>query len=332
MFLGKNELVRASRLLSMVLVLHARGRVSAAELAQEFGVSLRTVYRDAEALSAAGVPIYATRGRTGGFALVEGYRTSLSGLTPAEADAIFLAGLPGPAADLGLGGTLAGTQLKLLAALPPRLRERATVIRDRFHLDAPGWLRDTDTPPHLDVVAEAVWRQRRLEVSYERANRQVGDRVWEPLGLVLKAGSWYVVADNVADDRGPRTYRVSRVHGARITDAEFARPEGFDLAAFWDAYQRGYEARMYPARAQVRISPAGRDLLFLLGPIPAREARAHLGPADADGWCLTTIPIESIRHGQHALLQLGAQVEVLGPPELRAAISDEAAALRGRYG
>ena len=217
--------MRASRLLSLLLLLHVRGRVSAQQLADELEVSLRTVYRDIEALGAAGVPVYATRGRAGGYALLDGYRTRLTGLTGDEADALFLAGLPGPAAELGLGGVLAATQLKLLAALPPDLRERASRVRDRFHLDAPAWLRESDAPAHLAPIANAIWTQQRIQICYERANRAVVTRRLEPLGLVLKAGTWYLVA-TPGPGSDARTYRVSRVHDAQVLDETFDRPTG----------------------------------------------------------------------------------------------------------
>ncbi len=324
--------MRASRLLTILLLLHTRGRVSAQQLADELEVSLRTVYRDVEALGATGIPVYATRGRTGGFQLLEGYRTRLTGLTGDEADALFLAGLPSAAADLGLGSVLAATQLKLLAALPPDLRDRAARIRDRFHLDAPGWERRTESPPFLPVVADAVWGQRQVDVRYERSNREVVERTLCPLGLVLKAGTWYVVAAVDGDGRGPRTYRVSRVLSAVDTGRGFQRPVGFDLAAHWADYQHDYEARLFRGTARIRVSPQGRQLLFLLGGLAARRAHEAMQPPGADGWTVTTVPIESVTHAHHALLQLAEEVEVLEPAELRAAVAASARALAERYG
>lgn len=323
--------MRASRLLSILLLLNVRGRVTAQELADQLEVSLRTVYRDVEALGAAGIPVYATRGRAGGFQLLEGYRTRLTGLTADEADALFFAGLPAAAADLGLGSVLGATQLKLLAALPPELRERAARIRDRFHLDAPGWLREADAPPYLATVADAVWSERRVEVRYERANRAVVERVLEPLGLVLKAGTWYLVAAVRDDERGPRTYRISRILAAAALDERVARPAGFDLERFWAEYQQGYTRRVYRETATIRLSEAGRQLLFLVGRIPAREGHRAMGAPDAHGWAQTTLPIESVRHAHHALLQLGAEVEVLAPAELRELITASARDLLARY-
>ena len=323
--------MRASRLLSILLLLHTRGRVSAQELADELEVSLRTVYRDIEALGAAGIPVYATRGRAGGFALLDGYRTKLTGLTADEAETLFLAGLPGAAADLGLGNVLAATQLKLLAALPPELRTRAEHIRDRFHLDAPGWERAADSPPTLSVVADAVWQQRRLAVRYQRVTREHVDRLLDPYGLVLKAGVWYLVAAVPDDDRGPRTYRLSRIEAATALDVSFERPAGFHLQEHWRDYQRDYEQRLFKSSATIRLSEGGRQLLFRIGSIAARAGHAAMGPTDSDGWATTTVPIESVRHATHSLMQLGAEVEVLEPRELRDAISRAARAMTERY-
>jgi predicted DNA-binding transcriptional regulator YafY len=324
--------VRASRLLSILLLLHTRGRVSAQELADELEVSVRTVYRDVEALGAAGIPVYATRGRAGGFALLDGYRTKLTGLTAEEADTLFLAGLPGAAADLGLGNILAATQLKLLAALSPELRARAEHIRDRFHLDAPGWERAADAPPTLAVVADAVWQQRRLAVRYQRANRHRVDRVLEPYGLVLKAGVWYLVAAVPDDDRGPRTYRLSRVEAATALDELFERPLDFELQEHWRDYQQDYERRLFRSSATIRLSADGRQLLFLIGSIAARAGHAAMGPEDAAGWASTNVPIESVKHATRQLMQLGAEVEVIEPIELRLAIARAARAMTACYG
>src|ERR671917_1961826 len=175
--------MRASRLLSILLLLQARGRLTARELADELGVSLRTVYRDVDSLGAAGIPVYADRGPTGGYQLVDGYRTRLTGLTTDEAGTLFLAGVPGPAAELGLGSVLAAAELKLRASLPGELADRADRVRERFFLDAPGWFRADEPTPHLATVADAVWSERRLSVRYRRwrTPREVS-RTLSPLG------------------------------------------------------------------------------------------------------------------------------------------------------
>src|SRR6266480_1642746 len=223
------SIVRASRLVNVLLLLQTRSRMTAGELAEELEVSVRTIYRDVDALAEAGVPIYAERGPHGGVRLVDGYRTRLTGLTAEEAEAVFLSGVPGPAAELGLGTVVAAARLKVLAALPPELRNRASRLVERFHLDATGWFRESEPVPHLATLPEAVWETRRVEISYDRGDRSVG-RTLEPLGLVIKAGVWYLVAISEGQFR---TYRVSRVLEARLLDDQFSRPDDFDLSGFW---------------------------------------------------------------------------------------------------
>ena len=323
--------MRASRLLSILLLLQTRGRVTARELADELEVSPRTVYRDVESLAAAGVPVYAERGPTGGYRLVDGYRTRLTGLTADEADSLFLAGVPGPAGELGLGAELAAAQLKLLAALPADLRSRAGRVRERFHLDAPGWFRDAEPTPHLSALAGAAWNQRAVRVRYRRWDlKSEVERTLEPLGLVLKAGLWYLVARSAGQ---MRVYRVGRVRELDVLDARFERPEGFDLTAFWAGWSARFEAGVYRAEAVVRLSPRGRTLLpYLLAPAIVRGAELSAEPPDTEGWTRAVLPIESIDHALADLLRLGAEVEVLAPPELRRRIAEAARALVDLYG
>src|SRR3954465_13613007 len=229
--------MRASRLVSLLLLLQSRGGQTAAELARELEVSVRTIHRDVDALSASGVPIYADRGRHGGVRLVDGYRTRLTGMTPDEAEALFLSGLPGPAAELGLGAVVASSRLKVLASLPPELRARASRLVERFHLDAAGWFHASQPVPHLGALSEAVWSSTRITIDYDRGEGATR-RVLEPLGLVLKAGIWYVVASVEGQFR---TYRVSRVISVEPGGERFERPEGFDLASYWAESSAAYE-------------------------------------------------------------------------------------------
>ncbi|HEX4251186.1 MAG TPA: WYL domain-containing protein [Pseudonocardia sp.] len=335
--------MRASRLLSLLLLLQNRGRMTAHALATELEVSVRTVYRDVESLGAAGVPIYADRGPDGGYQLLDGYRTRLTGLTSDEADSLFLAGVPGPAADLGLGGALAAAQLKLTAALPVELRDRASRVSDRFHLDAPGWFRDSEDTPFLSELAAALWRDRRMAVRYRRWGSEEVERELDPLGLVLKAGVWYLVALGRAPEasetpapRGdpgqPRTYRVSRVLAVRECQGRVRRPADFELAEFWRRRSAELRAALWREVATVRLSPRGRELVpLLLGPVEARAVAESATEPDAGGWLTVTLPIESARHAEAALLRLGAEVDVLAPPALRAQMARTARALAARY-
>lgn len=320
--------MRAGRLLSTLLLLQNRGRLTAEELAAELEVSVRTVYRDIDALSAAGVPVYAERGRGGGYRLVAGFRTRLTGLTDDEAEALLLSGLPGPAAELGLGTAMAAAQLKLRAALPSELAARVGRAERLFHLDAPGWFREAEEVPYLASAAEAVWQERRMWLRYRRWGSVEVEREVDPLGLVLKAGTWYLVA--TAENR-PRIYRVGRILDSTVLDAGFERPAGFDLAEFWQDRLATLAENTHPEHAVVRLSPRGYELLFLLGPAVVRAAHEAAGPPDALGWVRVQLPIESVRHALHDLLRLGAEVEILDPPELRHRMIEVVARLSGMY-
>ncbi|MGK5681210.1 helix-turn-helix transcriptional regulator [Actinoplanes sp. URMC 104] len=322
--------MRADRLLSLLLLLQTRGRMTAQELAAELEVSVRTVYRDVESLGAAGVPVYADRGPAGGYQLLDGYRTRLTGLTSDEAGTLFLAGMPGPAAELGLGSVLAAAQLKLRASLPGELADRADRVRERLHLDAPGWFRGDEPVPHLSTVADAVWSGRRLEIRYRRwkAPREV-TRTLHPLGVVLKAGRWYLVA---ATDTRTTAYRVSSILDAELLDEPARRPEGFELAAFWREWTQRYERSVYTATATVRMTVAALErMAYVFPPEMSRVARAEAGEPDESGWLVTRVPIESVRHGHIELLKLGAEAEVLEPPELRECFAATARGLAATY-
>ena len=316
----------ASRLLSILMLLQTRGRMSAAALAREFEVSVRTIHRDIDQLSAAGIPVYADRGRTGGFQLMDGYRTKLTGMTQQEAEALLLAGLPGPAAQLGLSDLLSAARLKLLAALPPNVQHDAERIASRFHLDPVAWFRGADPLPALQTVAQAVWAARYLKIRYHN-NAEIYPRRLGPLGLVLKSGVWYLVAQS---GRAIRTYRIAQIVDAEITDEVFTRSKNFDLATHWNQTSRTYEAGLYREQAEVKLSPRGIKLLDLLGAHVANAA-AKSAKREPDGWTHCTLPIESIRQGARELMRLGDDVEVLGPPALRACIAETAAAMAKRH-
>ncbi|MFC4373184.1 helix-turn-helix transcriptional regulator [Nocardia halotolerans] len=320
--------MRASRLVQLLLLLQAGGGATASELARELEVSVRTVYRDVEALSAAGIPVYCEPGRGGGVRLIDGYRTRLTGLTTDEADAVLLAGLPGAAADLGLGTVLATAQLKMLAALPPDLRDRATRIAERVHVDMPGWFHRPENTPALAMIADAVWHDRRLTIGYRRGDRTV-ERTLDPLGLVMKAGTWYVVARLGPDIR---SYRASRIAFVESTGETFTRPVEFDLVRHWREAADEFARSMLKVRARCRIDTAHTNLLRLMNdPAAVREALASMGEPDAHGWADITIPSESYEVLTHALLPLGAHVEVIDPPEMRARMTATIESMFARY-
>ncbi|MGE5148474.1 MAG: helix-turn-helix transcriptional regulator [Rhodospirillaceae bacterium] len=314
--------MRASRLLSILLMLQTRGRLTAESLAETFEVSVRTVYRDIEQLSAAGVPVYADRGPGGGFQLLDGFRTKLTGLTENEAESLFLSGLPGPATQLGLADQLLSAQLKLSAALPERSRASAQKMAQRFHLDPVGWFRTSDQARLLPTLAHAVWTETVVEIVYRRGQSTVTRRI-HPLGLVLKAGTWYVVAERSGERR---TYRAANIEALTPTGDHFTRPKDFDLVRFWTESSRAFEVGLYREQAVLRGSPRAMMRLERLGATVADAARDTAEPPDAEGWVRVTIPIESIDQAAIDLLMLGTEAEVLKPRELRRRI---AAAARG---
>jgi predicted DNA-binding transcriptional regulator YafY len=321
----------AGRLLSVLLLLQSRGRMSARGIAGELGVSVRTTYRDLARLQAAGVPVYAEPGPGGGYQLLDGYRTRLTGMSEGEARALFFAGLPGPAADLGLATEVTTARLKLLAALPAGLREEASRTASVFHLDAPGWYREPERTPHLPLFVDAVLTRRAVDVRYRRwrAPQEV-DRRLRPYGLVLKSGVWYLVA---AGRSRIATYRVTQVLDAALSDERFDRPEGFDLGTYWAAYLADFEARRYTGTATVRLSPRGRRRLP--DNVPPEVVQAVDSTATAagdDGWIEAVVPTESTEHACGELLRLGTDVEVVAPAELREAMAATVGALARAYG
>ncbi len=319
--------MRASRLVTLLLLLQTRGQLTAAELATELEVSERTIHRDVYALSASGVPIYAERGPYGGIRLVDGYRTRLTGMTPDEAEALFLAGLPGPAAELGLGTVVAAAQLKVLASLPPELRARASRLVERFHLDAGDWFRTSQPVPHLAAISDAVWSANRIAIDYERGDGAVR-RVLEPLGVVLKAGVWYVVAR--VDDQ-IRTYRVSRVVAAEPPGERFDRPVGFDLAAYWAESAAAFERDVPRVEVEVRVHADGMgDLRDAVGGSVMRAAE-RLADDDAEGWTRLRIRLDYPAEAPLVLLRAGPLVDVVSPPEIRAEVAATARAVAARY-
>ncbi|MFG2292248.1 helix-turn-helix transcriptional regulator [Streptomyces sp. NPDC048603] len=329
--------MRADRLLTLLLLLQNRGRLTARELAAELEVSVRTVHRDVEALGAAGIPVCADRGPAGGYRLLDGYRTRLTGLTGTEADSLLFAGAPGPAADLGLGADLATARLKLEAALPTALAGRVRRVQDRFHLDAPAWFRDADPVPHLARIAQAVWDQRVIRADYRRWRGEVR-RELRPLGLVLKGGIWYLVAQpNAAPDADadaapdPRTYRVSRFRTVDLGSEPFDRPPEFDLAAYWQESARRMEAACRHQTARLRLSPRAVRLLPMQFGSAGARALAGAGEPDADGRVEVELEVEPDAVAVGDLLRLGPHAEVLSPPHLRAALREAVAALSALY-
>jgi predicted DNA-binding transcriptional regulator YafY len=315
--------MRADRLLSILMLLQARGRVTAEHLAEELEVSVRTVYRDIEALSTAGVPVYAERGPGGGCALVEGYRTSLTGLTADEVKALFMLSVPASLDELGMSQELRTALRKLAAALPEARRQDETKVRQRIHLDWSDWSPSDEATPHLQTIHRAVWEDRRLHLAHREFVGPQGferfERLVDPYGLVAKTGRWHLVC---ASEERLRVYRVSRILDAHITDEHFERPPDFDLAAFWKSWCAGRRENRpsYPVTA--RVSPSLTIFLPLHFGDRIRKTIAQAGPPDADGWITLTLPFETFEEARGRILGFGRAVEVLAPEPLRLSVID----------
>jgi predicted DNA-binding transcriptional regulator YafY len=320
--------MRARRLISLLLLLQNRGHGTAAELAGELGVSIRTVYRDLEALGSAGIPVTTERGPGGGCRLIGGYRTQLTGLDAGEAEALFLSGLPGPAAELGLGSLLARARTKVLAALPARLREAARLADQRFHLDPRNWFEPQPEHPALELLAQAVWSDRRVRFAYARGDGRAVEREVDAVALALKSGFWYLVA-RVGGEL--RVYRVSRISEAAVCDASFARDPDFALGAFFADWAARFEDGLAAVPVLVRVAPGAQERVARMGD-PARRPPADVEPKlDGDGWQRRVLVFEKLEYARAQLLGFGAEVEVLEPAELRAELREAARGVAALY-
>ncbi|MGH3151703.1 MAG: helix-turn-helix transcriptional regulator [Streptosporangiaceae bacterium] len=330
--------MKSGRLLEMLLLLQARGQVTAAELAQRLEVSPRTVYRDAEALSSAGVPIYAERGRAGGIRLLPGYRTDVTGLTQDEARALFVLTTGGVHEDLGLGTAARSAILKVLRAVPEPFRPAAAATSQRILVDPAGWMRGGDPVGQLEVLQAAVFTDRRLRLRYRSSSqRSAGqleaaekgtpaERVVDPYGLVCKGGIWYLVADAAGE---PRLFRVSRVVSAEVDEAPVRRRDGVELAGLWEQLRRQVEDR--PAEVAV-LARVRREWLDIFGRMCAGNLVGSVADAEpaGDGWVQVRLRYGAVLAAR-PLLSFGANVEVISPPEVRADLAEQAANVVALY-
>jgi len=335
--------MRADRLLQILAMLQSRGRLTTREIAETLEISDRTVHRDMEALAQAGIPVYAERGSKGGWTLSEGYRNRITGMTSAEIRSLLLLHSSSVVKDLGLNEQANAAFGKLLSALPAAVRQDAEYVRERIHVDGAGWHADRRAGPSsvaaqaslLRIVQEAVWEQRKLRLRYRgwEADAET-ERVALPLGLVAKTSVWYLVAavdkpaEPFAEEEDVRTYRLSRLQDVHALEETFARPEGFELAAYWERSTERFKSRLprYPAR--VRISRAKweafskeRYVVLLSGSAAGAEETIE---AEAE--------FQTLESAVEILLKYGRHAEALEPDALRAAVLEECRATASLYG
>jgi predicted DNA-binding transcriptional regulator YafY len=320
--------MRADRLISLLVLLQARGRMTARELAEELEVSERTIYRDIDALSAAGVPVYGEAGREGGYALLDPYRTTLTGLTAGEVRALFMLSIPAALTDLGLSQELKQALLKLSAALPPGRRADEEHVRQRFYLDT-AWPDQEGGPvPHLQTLYQAIWKDRRICLTYRPLPPVEVEQCVDPYGLVAKAGAWHLIC---ARKGGMRVHRVSDLITVSLLDETFERSEGFDLEDFWKTWcvQRAHRRAIYPVKVRVTADMLPFLPMYFGGGIKAKILQA--GPPDEDGWITLELPFESLEAARDQLLAFGRGIEVMSPRALRESILDYAAQITALY-
>ncbi len=323
--------MRADRLLSILLLLQARGprKLTAGQLAAELEVSERTIYRDIDALSAAGVPVYGEPGPAGGYALLDSYRTTLTGLTDGELRALFMLNIPDALAELGVSGQLRSALLKLSAALPATRRADEAQVRQRFYLDSAWWRQGEEPVAHLSALHGAVWQDRQVWLSYriEPLGIDITQMV-DPYALVAKAGVWHLVA---AVQGTLRVYPLAMLSEARPADGRFQRPDGFDLEAFWRAWCSEQEQGRASFTATVCVAPHFvPELMRRLGE-QARRAIA-VGVPGENGWIIMRLAFESLEVARERILSFGGGVQVLEPLALRWSVQDYGAQIVALYG
>jgi predicted DNA-binding transcriptional regulator YafY len=298
--------------------------MSARDLAAEFEVSVRTIYRDIDELALSGVPVYAEKGPRGGFALLDGYQTRVTGLTAGEAETLSIAGLGEIASELGVSARLRDAQLKLTASVP-QANPITSKIGSRLYIDRANWFKRTVSPPLLARIATAVWDQQRMSFHYVGWNA-TGKRVVEPLGLVLKGADWYVVG---LRETQTKIYKISRISELTIHNETFDRPVAFDLRSEWAASVERFEAGLLRYTAILRVRQDYLPRLNVLG--ASALALAKYGTVSPDGWVSLSLPVERTEFSAEQILCLGAAVEVISPSELRNAVSRVARSVVSLY-
>jgi predicted DNA-binding transcriptional regulator YafY len=307
--------MRGDRLVSILLLLQSNGQMTAGELADKLEVSERTIYRDMDALSGTGIPVIAERGKNGGWSLLEDYQTDLTGLKESEIRALFVSHSAHLLEDLGLTRTSEEARNKLIASLPSTYRENAKDVWNRIHIDTRSWRRQKEKAASFEILKQAIWKENRLKISYQRADGETADRLVAPLGLVAKGDLWYLIA---AKENGDiRNYRASRIHHAESTAETFKRPENFDLAEYWNSSTKAFIKNLPIYEVKVEAAPSIVSRLTFSG----RFARIlDIGTENKAGWVPATISFDTEGEAAAYLLGFADQVKVIEPAGLRSKI------------
>ncbi len=314
--------MRADRLLSLMLLLGAGGRLTAQALADRLEVSERTVYRDIDALCSAGIPVYTQSGVNGGVFLDENYRISLTGFSRADIQSLFVSADAGPLADLGLAKD--DSLLKLFAALPAMQQREVERVRQRFFIDPANWFQIAETPSVFPVLQQAVWEDRVIQVMYQPVEGAAGERLLEAHALVAKANIWYLVGRRPGGEL--RNFRASRFEGVALTADRFERDPDLDLAAYWKAsceqFERFSAEHSPPYPTLLRVHP--QAFWFFPGYMNGRYEKLS---TDDDGWIRVRAVFDSIDHARTQVLGFGVSAEALEPEELKQTVVETAEAI-----
>lgn len=317
--------MRADRLLSIMLLLQRHGRLTAKDLAARLEVSDRTIYRDMDALSMAGVPVHTERGQGGGCVLQETYRTKLTGLSESEVRTLVISSPPHLLKDLGLGGVSQTALIKLLASLPAVARRNAEIARERIYVDAASWRQAIEPVPFLPVLQEAVWAERKLHLRYERVDMTITERYVDSLGLVSKGGLWYLIA---GAEGNYHSYRVSRIHTATITDEHFARPDEFDLATYWQQSLTAFKEQLPHYPATLRIAAEMQPFMRVTG---TYAQIGEPGPPDSEGWVTLPIVFGTEDDACAYVFRFGSRIRIVHPRSLQERVHRTATEVAALY-
>lgn len=312
--------MRADRLLSILILLQTKGRLTAQELAAELEVSERTIYRDMDALSTAGVPVYAERGPGGGCSLIDSYRTNLTGLTRNEVRALFMLSIPTPLMDLGVDQDLQVALLKLSAALPDVFRHEGTRVRERIHLDSSAWFQQEQPTSHLHTIQRSLWEERKLDLTYRLAFGAQVEHSVEPYGLVAKNYLWYLICFR---EGYISVVRLADVLDAKLSETKFSMPADFNLIEFWNSWCLQQESNRSHFHVRARIKTELLTMLKLFNDPILPSVQDSTFPPEGD-WHTITFQFKTFEEARKELLNFGSGIEIIEPLSLRMSVQDYA--------
>lgn len=302
--------MRADRLISILLLLQNHGKMTTKAIANELEVTERTIHRDMEALSVAGIPVLAERGKHGGWRLVDQYRTRLTGLKDSELKTLFLSPSFQLLSDLGYTKDWKEARQKLLAALPNTLQSQADNLWNRIHIDIEPWKQSSQETTALSLLQQAIWEERKIRIAYEKANKESSDRIVDPLGLVAKGRTWYLVA---VSNQEIKNFRVSRIKSVELLNETFIRPPHFQLADYWTESKQSFVRNLPVFEVEVEASPSIMDRLSFSGRFAQVVSK---GSPNENGWIPVKLTFDTKQEAASYIIGFGNQMKIISPSSL----------------